>query len=70
MEIFNVIQSSMRDIAYYEKAEEVFGMEGELDKGKKILKSINSTITFRELSFSYPSNNREVLSEIDFEIHT
>jgi ABC-type multidrug transport system fused ATPase/permease subunit len=31
MELFNVIQSSMRDIAYYEKAKEVFTMDQEKD---------------------------------------
>ena len=32
MELFNVVQSSMRDIAYYEKAMEVFEMEAEVDE--------------------------------------
>lgn len=68
MEIFNVVQSSMRDIAYYEKAKDIFEMKSEKDTGKKILHSIEKTITFENLSFSYPSNDREVLSNINFEI--
>lgn len=68
MELFNVVQSSMRDIAYYEKAKEVFMMADEKDTGKKKLNSIKKWIKFEKLSFSYPSSPREVLSDIDFEI--
>lgn len=58
----------MRDIAYYEKAKEVFEMESEKDTGTKMLQKIDKNITFQNLSFSYPSNDREVLSDINFEI--
>lgn len=68
MEIFQVIQWSMRDIAYYEKAKELFAMESEIDEWKKNLTKIKNSITFQNLSFSYPSSDREVLSNIDFEI--
>lgn len=68
MELFNVVQNSMRDIAYYEKAKEVFMMEDEKDDGKELLKSIKKSIRFENLSFCYPSSPREVLSGIDFEI--
>lgn len=68
MEIFQVIQWSMRDIAYYEKAKEVFEMESEKDTGTRILQKIEKSVTFQNLFFSYPSNDREVLSDIDFEI--
>lgn len=68
MEIFQVIQWSMRDIAYYEKAKELFAMESEVDTWKKNLSEIKNTLTFQNLSFSYPSSDREVLTDIDFEI--
>ncbi len=68
MEIFQVIQWSMRDIAYYEKAKELFGMESEKDIWVNELKHIKKSISFQNLSFSYPSNDREVLSDIDFKI--
>jgi ABC-type multidrug transport system fused ATPase/permease subunit len=68
MELFNVIQSSMRDIAYYEKAMDVFEMETETDEWKKILEKVESNISFKNLSFSYPSSPREILSNIDFTI--
>lgn len=68
MELFGVIQSSMRDIAYYEQAKAVFAMESEIDIGKKILSQVSTNIVFKDLSFSYPSSPREVLSDIDFTI--
>lgn len=68
MELFSVIQSSMRDIAYYEKAKELFAMESETDEWDTILSGVSDSITFQNLSFSYPSSKREVLSEIDFTI--
>ncbi len=68
MELFNVIQSSMRDIAYYEKAREVLDMEWEKDEWKSILPWVQKSITFENLSFSYPSSPREVLSDISLEI--
>lgn len=68
MELFTVIQSSMRDIAYYEKAKEIFVMESEVDAWEKILTNITKNITLQNLSFSYPSSPREVLSCIDLEI--
>ncbi len=58
----------MRDIAYYEKAKEVLGMENEKDTGSKVLGKIEKDISFKNLSFAYPSNNREVLSGINFSI--
>ena len=58
----------MRDIAYYEKAKEVFEMKSEKDTGTQILQKIEKNITFQNLSFSYPSNDREVLSDIAFQI--
>lgn len=58
----------MRDIAYYEKAKELFAMESEVDTWKKNLSEIKNTLTFQNLSFSYPSSDREVLTDIDFEI--
>ena len=68
MEIFSMIQGAMRDIAYYEKAQEVFSMTEESNSGKKNLEKVKKSITFQNISFSYPSNNREVLSCIDLEI--
>lgn len=68
MELFGVIQSSMRDIAYYEKAKEIFAMESEIDTGKNILSRVSKNIVFNDLSFSYPSSPREVLLGINMEI--
>lgn len=68
MEIFGVVQATARDASYYHKAQELFGMNNETDIWKKILKKVTSSVTFQNLSFSYPSNDREVLQDIDFEI--
>ena len=68
IELFGVIQSSMRDIAYYEKAKEIFAMESEIDTGKNILSRVSKNIVFNDLSFSYPSSPREVLLGINMEI--
>jgi ATP-binding cassette subfamily B protein len=68
MEIFNVVQSTTKDIAYYEKAKDMFGMESEVDTGKHILGNIHTGISFRDMSFSYPPNTREVLSHISLDI--
>ncbi len=58
----------MVNIAHYEKVELLFAMDDEKDSGTKILKKIKNTVTFQNISFSYPSTEREILSEIDFEI--
>lgn len=47
---------------------ELFEMEGEKDTGKQILSHIQNSLTYNHLSFSYPSNNREILKDISFEI--
>lgn len=68
MEIFSVVQATTRDASYYHKAQELFKMSNEIDAGKKVLEKVSSSISFQNLSFSYPSNDREVLHDIDFEI--
>ncbi len=67
--VFEAYQSMMLNIAHYEKIEVIFSMKNEKDTGKKNLSKIQSSITFQNVSFSYPSNNREVLSNIDITIH-
>jgi ABC-type bacteriocin/lantibiotic exporter with double-glycine peptidase domain len=47
---------------------ELFEMEGEKDNGKQILSSIQNSLIYNHLSFSYPSNDREILKDISFEI--
>ena len=43
-------------------------MDIEKDKWMKTLKKIESSIAFKNLSFSYPSSPREILSNINFTI--
>lgn len=68
MEIFQVIQNTAKNSSYYHKAKELFLMENEKDTWKKKLTKIKNSVTFQNLSFAYPSSEREVLSSIDFEI--
>jgi len=68
MEIFSTFQNMLERLVYYEKAQAIFALNSEKDTGQKILRKVNSSITFQNLSFSYPSNDREVLSDIDFQI--
>ncbi len=65
--VFEAYQSMMLNIAHYEKIEAVFAMENEKDEGKNIIKKIKS-IVLKDVSFSYPSSDREVLSDINLEI--
>jgi ABC-type multidrug transport system fused ATPase/permease subunit len=66
--VFEAYQSMMLNIAHYEKVADIFSLSNEKDTWKIHLKTIRKSISFKNLSFSYPSSNREVLSGIDFEI--
>jgi ABC-type multidrug transport system fused ATPase/permease subunit len=66
--VFEAYQNMMLNIAHYEKIEAIFAMKNEKNEGTKTLTKIKNGITFQNLSFSYPSSAREVLSNIDFEI--
>lgn len=68
MEIFSSFQNLLERMVYYEKAREVLMLTSERDAGKLTLSEVKSSIVFQNLSFSYPSNDREVLQDIDFEI--
>lgn len=58
----------MLNIAHYEKVEAIFAMANEENNGEKILTTVSESIQFKNLSFSYPSSDREVLSNIEIEI--
>ncbi len=47
---------------------ELFEMENEPNNGTKVLKNLEKSLTYNHLSFSYPSNDREILKNISFEI--
>ncbi len=66
--IFENLQNMIIQITGYEKMKKLFDMTPEKDSWTKILSKIKKSITFKNLSFSYPSSPREVLSDIDFEI--
>lgn len=66
--IFEAYQSMMMNIAHYEKVQLLFDMDNEKDTGKKVLDRIDKSISFKNLFFSYPGSEREILSNINFEI--
>ena len=66
--ILQQYQQLMQSLAKYEKLQEDIALPKEKDTGKSTLDIIKHSITFRSLSFSYPSSPREVLSDISFEI--
>lgn len=66
--VFQAYQNMMVNIAHYEKVELLFSMDNEKDTGENVLKTIKKSITFKNLFFSYPSSEREILSDINFEI--
>ena len=66
--VFEAYQNMMINIAKYEKIEAIFAMSDEKDTWIKELKKIKNSIQFKNLSFSYPSSEREVLSSIDLEV--
>lgn len=66
--VFEAYQNMMLNIAHYEKIEAIFAMKNEKNEGSKKLSKIKNKITFENLSFAYPSSERQVLSDINFEI--
>lgn len=66
--VFEAYQNMMLNIAHYEKIEAIFAMSNEKNTGKEILLGVSKTIQFQNLTFSYPSSEREVLSNIDVTI--
>jgi ATP-binding cassette, subfamily B, putative efflux pump len=61
-------QQMMQSFAKFEDLQETIAQDKEIDMGKKLLKWIEKSIRFENLSFSYPNTTREVLKGINFEI--
>ncbi len=66
--IFENIQQMIIQITGYEKMKYLFDTPQEKNTWTIQLKSVKSNISFKNLSFSYPSSPREILSNIDFTI--
>jgi ABC-type multidrug transport system fused ATPase/permease subunit len=58
----------VRYIADFSKVRALLEMSDEPDNGTKILSHLEKTLTYNHVSFSYPSNDREVLTQVSFEI--
>lgn len=58
----------IRYIADFDKIRLLLYRETEKDLGKTIFAWVKNSLTYNHLSFSYPSNDREILKNISFEI--
>lgn len=61
-------RSIVKNIADFSKVDALLALEDEPNNGTKTLGSLGKSLTYNHLSFSYPSNDREVLKDISFEI--
>lgn len=58
----------IKDIASFVKVREVLGMKNEPNKGTRVFESFEKGVTYDHVTFSYPSNDREVVMDVSFEI--
>lgn len=67
-----VLEGSYRNIvkhiADFSKVRSLLEMQDEPNTGTKVLGYLEKSLTYNHLSFSYPSNDREILQDISFEI--
>lgn len=67
--IFENIQQIIINLTGYETMLKLSLWDKEIDNWKNILPWVHTNITFENVSFSYPSNDREVLSDISLTIN-
>jgi len=58
----------IRHLADFAKVRIILNMENEPNNGTKILTKLQNSLSYNHLSFSYPSNDREILKDISFAI--
>jgi ABC-type multidrug transport system fused ATPase/permease subunit len=66
--IFQKFQETLIHIAWYEKMQLLYAMNPEKDSGKKEFTGIKKSLTFKNVSFTYPSTTREVLKWVNIEV--
>jgi ABC-type multidrug transport system fused ATPase/permease subunit len=66
--IFQNYQQLSQSLAKYEDLQETIQQDKEIDTWKNILPWVQENIEFKNVSFSYPSNDREVLSDVSLNI--
>lgn len=66
--IFENIQYMIIQLTGYEKMRLLYEMVSEKNTWTKNLTTIKTSIQFQNISFSYPSSEREILTDINFEI--
>ena len=58
----------IKNIADFSKVRTLLESPNEPNNGTKTLDSLKNTLSYNHISFTYPSNDREVLKDISFEI--
>lgn len=66
--IFQKFQETLIHIAWYEKMQILYAMKSESDDGKIDFTGIKKSLTFKNVSFTYPSTTREVLKWVNIEV--
>lgn len=58
----------VKSIADFTKVDSLLSLDDEPDNGKKEFKGFSRSVSYDRINFSYPSNDREVLKNVSFEI--
>jgi ABC-type multidrug transport system fused ATPase/permease subunit len=66
--IFQKLQETLLHIAGYEKMQLLYTMSPEKDSWKSDFTGIKKSLTFKDVSFVYPSTTREVLKWVNIEV--
>ena len=66
--IFWNVETIIRNLAHYWKSEEIIAMEKDMDTWNIEEVAFNDNIEFKNVSFNYPTLDREVLKDISFSI--
>ena len=66
--LFQKFQETLIHIAWYEKMQLLYATDPEKDSGKSDFTGIRKSLTFKDVSFVYPSTTREVLKWVNIEV--
>lgn len=61
-------RNTIKNVVSFYKTRELLEMKDEPDTGMKSFESLEKSIAYNHVTFSYPSNDREVVMDVSFEI--
>jgi len=61
-------RNTIKNVVSFYKTRELLEMVDEPNEGTKIFEGLKKDIVYNQLSFTYPSNDREVVTDVSFEI--